>query len=1327
MAAAPTGLDAFLDDIAPYFYRRALTYVDIGAFRGEVLERILASKLKVREAHLVEPNPVSLAEARERLAGQFKGHRIEFHAMAMGAEPGRVRMSAAKSMSKVLSEQASVADGGTFEIECGTLDRLAENVTDRHIALLKVDVEGFEDRVLAGAGELLRREAVDVIYIEAGMNPEGTQQCYYRRIEDILVAHGYRLFRIYEQQHEWMADSPLLRRVNMAFFSRRFADANPYQVTKELVKLRGEFESAQARATAAEASAVAQRQAAEAQLATAIARARAAREAESARLQHLLSGVTRERDEARARAASAEAAQAGLKASRALLDAAFGDMVHATGEMVTRVRSTQSALHAARSETAKLQRSRAWRMVRALATHLRSPGRWPKLPAALRAAAIRAPRAPAVAGTPDDPKVFALLPTGARASLTFPLVRQTHLVALPGSESTYEVWVTAFAADAEREPHLDLTWSAGDAGATTRIEVWNGDGTRQPLAAGGVASYRLSIGRPLCLLRVDAGGAPTVIEISGRGATRVAVRLHLQAAGDSTQAARMVAPVDGQASSEELDAKLWGGYAADAMADLERRKLDPAVPTSEREAAAWYRARWFFVEEDFARTMAEVEETYRLVPKPNRRLPLLEAQCLLALGRAEEAGQVIERTLPRWPDDKFDLIVLRSNVARALALQRGASPAEAEAAQLDALNVAYRRAGLATLRKLDPAKPLSVSNLAADALPTGRPQTHKVSVVLPAYAAEGSIEWVLDSLLRQTWRNLEIIVVDDCSPDGTCEVVERVAARDPRVRLIRKSVNEGAYPTRNVGARAATGHYITVHDSDDWSHPQKIELEVAALELHPNRKAVITHWIRVAENLEIVGPWIPRGNLFDVNFSSLMFERSLLDRMGVWDTVKISGDAEFFYRMRALFGDATVLKLPSRQLLSLSLAREDSLTRAKATHLRSLYYGLRWNYRDAYLGWIGRIGPDGDAGIVEAATGRRRFPVPIGCLPKRPDNLHFGLVVVGDFAEPDEALWRALGALAAAHAAGRRVAVLNWRKYERPARAPLQPAFYRSVLETGAEILSPGDAVDADLVLVADAAVANHRIDPLPTIRTARCVAVVDAIADTDGAPGCRVERARTHLHAAFGVAPRLMPARPVVADALGATALWTPMAALREAPITDRSLGPRLGWVGSDDARDWLGDAAALRQASGEGGAWGIVVHGSVQPAVRLLGALPAHWRTLPVSEPIASLVDGIHIYLHQPSPLAPAVLPQALVDAMAAGRPVVAPARFRALLGDAAVYADPAEVAGVVRLLWSDEGEYAAAAARAQDFVRRAAPFDALLERSVASPARPADTVPA
>lgn len=104
-----------------------------------------------------------------------------------------------------------------------------------------------------------------------------------------------------------------------------------------------------------------------------------------------------------------------------------------------------------------------------------------------------------------------------------------------------------------------------------------------------------------------------------------------------------------------------------------------------------------------------------------------------------------------------------------------------------------------------------------------------ITVVVPAYNAEGTIDETLRSVRTQTWRNIEILVVDDGSRDATPKIVRRHAAEDPRVRLLSQA-NAGVAAARNRGIREARGKYVAVIDADDLWQPEKIALQRAAFD-----------------------------------------------------------------------------------------------------------------------------------------------------------------------------------------------------------------------------------------------------------------------------------------------------------------------------------------------------------------------------------------------------------------------------------------------------------------------------------------------------------------
>lgn len=234
-----SGLDDFIRDVEPFFYGKSITYVDVGAFRGDVFKYFCDGKLlKIREAHLFEPNPESYLRLSE-VVQESKIPSIHAYQMALSAVSDPQCFSMAGSMTKMVSFPGGpLSSSNTFVSQSATLDEMSNAFTDRRIDLLKIDVEGAELLVLKGAHTLLEDGRVDVVYLEVGLNVDGTQQTYFGDLDRFMQGYGYRCFKIYEQTAEWIQDSPCLRRCNVAYFSRRFAANNPYRTTMELRALR---------------------------------------------------------------------------------------------------------------------------------------------------------------------------------------------------------------------------------------------------------------------------------------------------------------------------------------------------------------------------------------------------------------------------------------------------------------------------------------------------------------------------------------------------------------------------------------------------------------------------------------------------------------------------------------------------------------------------------------------------------------------------------------------------------------------------------------------------------------------------------------------------------------------------------------------------------------------------------------------------------------------------------------------------------------------------------------------------------------------------------
>lgn len=115
----------------------------------------------------------------------------------------------------------------------------------------------------------------------------------------------------------------------------------------------------------------------------------------------------------------------------------------------------------------------------------------------------------------------------------------------------------------------------------------------------------------------------------------------------------------------------------------------------------------------------------------------------------------------------------------------------------------------------------------------------KVSVVMPAYNAENYIAQAIDSILAQSFRDFEFLILNDCSTDGTEALI--CAYNDPRIVYLKNDKNMGVAATLNKGLAAAKGEYIARMDADDISLPERFEKQVAYLDAHPDVTVLGTH------------------------------------------------------------------------------------------------------------------------------------------------------------------------------------------------------------------------------------------------------------------------------------------------------------------------------------------------------------------------------------------------------------------------------------------------------------------------------------------------------
>ena len=520
------------------------------------------------------------------------------------------------------------------------------------------------------------------------------------------------------------------------------------------------------------------------------------------------------------------------------------------------------------------------------------------------------------------------------------------------------------------------------------------------------------------------------------------------------------------------------GFTDRPCAELEaiaERSADPReVADAARELALWHmRAR---TPQGWRAALRHARRARQGAVDPwlGAGLAVAEMLCLEALGRPGAAAAA------------FEAACLRGEFTTDLALCR-ANLEPAPEGRVAVVNHAMDHHGVPPLRLLDGAGAPYDRLACAAALPQVPPGAGpRVTVLMATYGAEDTLPTALRSLSEQTWRDLEILVIDDASLDATRDVARAHAARDPRIRVVEMARNGGAYVARNRGLEVATGDLVTLHDADDWSHPIKIEAQVRHMMRDPGAVACFSQQARATPELRFER-WTGAGAFLIRNVSSFMFRRApVIEALGCWDSVRFAADMEFVRRAERAFGRRAVVDLPTGPH-SFQRDGETSVIADDVMGMNGFYYGVRREYYDAQRHHHAaaeslRYDPDPD---------RRAFPVPDLMRPDRAERraarAHVDVVIAGDFREADDALAGTIERVSALRAEGRTVGLVEVHDYDRHAGGMkrMHDDLRALVDGEGVRVLVYGDDVTCDALEGSPGGLPDDR-RYLPAVRVRR-------------------------------------------------------------------------------------------------------------------------------------------------------------------------------------------------------------------------------------------------
>lgn len=185
----------------------------------------------------------------------------------------------------------------------------------------------------------------------------------------------------------------------------------------------------------------------------------------------------------------------------------------------------------------------------------------------------------------------------------------------------------------------------------------------------------------------------------------------------------------------------------------------------------------------------------------------------------------------------------------------------------------------------------------------------KVSAIVAIYKSEAFLPKLLDSIISQTWENLEILLIDDGSPDNSGIICDEYAKRDSRIKVIHKK-NGGACAARNTGLKEATGEYILIIDGDDWLELDYVEYLMNIIHRTGSDMAMTDHIFTTRDRVQIendkIETWTPEEAFCSIIYPKIpigpwnkIYKTSLIRNNNISFNRPWSGEGLYFSAMAA--------------------------------------------------------------------------------------------------------------------------------------------------------------------------------------------------------------------------------------------------------------------------------------------------------------------------------------------------------------------------------------------------------------------------------------------
>lgn len=595
--------------------------------------------------------------------------------------------------------------------------------------------------------------------------------------------------------------------------------------------------------------------------------------------------------------------------------------------------------------------------------------------------------------------------------------------------------------------------------------------------------------------------------------------------------------------------------------------------------------------------------------------------------------------------------------------------------------------------------------------------SYLVTVVISVWKPDVGLITSVQSIINQSWQNLEILIIDDACGDEYKEIIDQARLLDERIRYFRQDYNQGTYMARNLAMKEAKGNFITFHDADDWCHPRRIELQVMPLLENEELIATTSNTVRVTDDLvfSYLGYPVPKR----LNTSSLMYDlKKVKDTIGYYDCSRKGADSEYLERIKLAFGNKAYLEMS--EVLSIVRLSTGSLSRSEFSP--GWHHPARMSYKSAYIHWHNKIKNGEVSPYLEEGVNNRRFPQPnrFKIIRDVPYEKHYDVIIVGDWRKkggPQNSMIQEIYALVNG---GYRVAVSHLEAFRfMTTDMLLMNNDIQELINVGfVDYVSFTDEVCANKIILRYPPILQFLPEEVCKIKAEELYIVANQAPYEQDYSDVRYEVDTCIINAKkfFQIDGVWVPQGPLVRDTLEnhvpqsilSTFDLLGVINVDEWVCARKKLSgdiPVIGRYSRDDLMKFPESKDLLLKCYPTDRALSVKIMGGVSSCNRLLGEknIPKNWKMFNHDEiHTKDFLNKIDFFVYFDNSNIVEAFGRSILEALASGTVTILPIKFKRVFGDAAIYCEPKDVKDKIMQLSLNRKLYNEVSAKSIEFVK-------------------------